>query len=158
MYYVFIFLCDILHFCISDKPTLTYRTTTGDTYYEGQPLTVSCSVPEIPTDAAYYVLDMKIGSESIQCQRSGGSWIAYADTKSAGVQRTDITNDDCNLAANENTLTVTLIITQELIGVNITCLQSVQIHYADSSLILQQVKCKSAFILLLQHCISLICF
>ena len=156
--FVFIILCDFLHYCISDKPTLTYRTTTGDTYYEGQPLTVSCSVPEIPTDALFYLLTMQIGQGYVECRLSRGSWAATVVRKSTGVQHENITDNDCNLAANENTLTVALTITQELIGVNITCLQSVQIHYADSSLILQQVKCKSAFILLLQHCISLICF
>ena len=143
---------DLTHVTFPDKPTLTHRTTTGDTFYEGQPLTVSCEVPEIPAVTAFYLLSMKIGGiGSIQCQLNGGQWISGPVGDLSSIEYSPVTNDNCNLPMNANTLTVNFNITEGLKDKEIICEFPVSGTISDSMVNIQQLKRKSFYLLYLNR-------
>ena len=143
-----LFFVLIFHFL--DKPILAHRTTTGDSYYKGQRLTVSCTAPKVSADTAFYLLAMNIGTGSIQCQLSSGQWTSGHIGDLSGIEYSAITNDDCNLPMNANTITVNFNITEGLKDKEITCQLPVTNTISDSTLNILQLKSKY-FITLALH-------
>ena len=101
---------------------------------------MSCTAPKVSADAAFYLLAMNIGTGSIQCQLSSGQWTSgrIGDLLS-GIEYSAITNDDCNLPMNANTITVNFNITEGLKDKEITCELPVTNTISDSTLNIQQL-------------------
>lgn len=107
---------------------------------------MSCTVPEVSADAVFFFLIMNIGSGSVQCQLISGVWTVTASTL-PGIEYRTITDDDCNLLMNDNTLTVNFNITEGLRGKEITCRVVPSDTFSDSILNIQQLKCKCFYLL-----------
>lgn len=100
---------------------------------------MSCTVPEISADAAFFFLYMRYGTGYIQCQLLNGVWTkSVADLP--GIEYSAVTN--CNLPMNANTLTVNFNITEGLKDKNISCQTLPANAVSDSILNIQELKCK----------------
>ena len=100
---------------------------------------MSCTVPEISADAAFFFLYMYYGTGYIQCQLLNGVWTkSVADLP--GIEYSAVTN--CDLPTNGNTLTVNFNITEELKDKNISCQTLPANAVSDSILNIQELKCK----------------
>ena len=109
---------------------------------------MSCTVPEISADAAFFFLYMRYGTGYIQCQLLNGVWTkAVADLP--GIEYSAVTN--CNLPMNANTLTVNFNITEGLKDKEIICEFPVSGTISDSMVNIQQLKRKSFYLLYLNR-------
>ena len=126
-----------------EKPTLSYNTTTGGSFYEGQPLAVACHVQDIPHDVmSFFSLILHVGNGTTGCRRLSGVWAQTSSRISSSIQRADMTAGECNLTARAKTMAVTFNITQALKDLNITCQTAETGVFADSYLVIDNIRGK----------------
>lgn len=104
------------------------NTTTSDSYYENEPLTISCHSTDIPA-LGPYVMWMWISSDvhqGVLCTRDKGEWLAndvdFVDGKP--VYKKKEKNEECNLQKHHNTLTVRVNISMTFARSDIHCHQN----------------------------------
>lgn len=102
--------------------TLNSATTTGESFYLREPLTITCQTSEIPAGKPY-TLYIKVGTETVQCFRLGGTW-SFSKYLLVLIDPPVVGDDQCNLPKHDNTMTIKLEITQQLFSQLITCLSA----------------------------------
>ena len=109
---------------ILDEIALTYVVKTKDSFYAGQALNISCYFPNLPDEDGLLILSLSFGNHGFLCKREagGGGW---EHTRLGGDLPSDmlynLTNDDCNLPAAGNTMTVWFTITDALLNLEFVC-------------------------------------
>lgn len=111
---------------ISDSVTIMIKSTTGDSYYLGQPLKMSCKTSHI--SVGFNSVKISVGNLSILCNRylQSPEWYNYLSLNRIKGNSEDFNkvrplSVDCNLPENENTMTANINITREIPSGNITC-------------------------------------
>ena len=119
---------------------LTYVVKTKDSFYAGQALNISCYFPNLPDDDGLLILSLSFGNHGILCNRGAGAG-EWEHTRLGNDFPSDIlynlTNDDCNLPAAGNTMTVWFTITDALLNLELVCTCTNLITQSQSSMSLQ---------------------
>ena len=141
MYWIFLYfiMIPLLHFlCLpidfaEVELTFSSGTTTGTSYYLGEPLTVSWKVSSIPQRLR---LDIIIGDYSVHCQHfTGGSWLAgTSGDKPNDLYYLALANEDCDLPGRDNTIAVNFNLTRGSESLPMTCYEPISDKTATDSL------------------------
>ena len=122
--------------------TQTYKTTTEDSFYKGEPLAVQCKASDIPEGNSLWLGLLLGGSLSFTCQRNFNGWVSTTYEIPHGVVHRALTDDDCDLTNKDQTMSVNFNITEGLLNKNITCRDENTGIHADSFLVISAVKCE----------------
>ena len=131
---------------ILDEIALTYVVKTKDSFYAGQALNISCYFPNLPDEDGLLILSLSFGNHGFLCKREagGGGW---EHTRLGGDLPSDmlynLTNDDCNLPAAGNTMTVWFTITDALLNLEFVCTNLNTQNKSSASLQINKILGKS---------------
>ena len=131
-------------FVYLDEIVLTYLVKTKISFYAGQALNVSCYFPNLPDDDSLLILSLSFGNHGIVCKWVAGEWehTRLGDDFPSGILY-NITNDDCNLPAAGNTMTVWFTITDALLNLEFVCTNLNTQNKSSTSLQITEILGKS---------------
>ena len=127
----------------SNELTLSYNTTTADSFYIGEPLEVHCKTSQY-RESGSLILAVRLGGAfRIKCTQEFDGWSVNPKGELPNdVVYTALTDKDCDLPNNNHTMSLKLNITEGLINLNITCQDRTTGIYADFILVIKAVKCE----------------
>lgn len=110
-----------MQFFVLERVTIEATSTTGYSFYLGQPLKITCFA--IPTGEFHQAV-ISLGSFHYVCAKIKSGWNSVGldlDEEFDSIKDQLPPKADCNLLDEENTMTVSFNITREISKRNITC-------------------------------------
>lgn len=122
---------------VLDTLTFNAETTTGDSYYIGQPLTVTCRKSVI-SPKGLVQLGVRINDEVLGCHRDAltGKWAPIRFAVPEGVTY----EPDCDVPNNDNSVIIVFNISQELSSLTLICYDGKTAEFSATSLVMGTVK------------------